>query len=262
MREHLFLTCLLTFGSANAQLVNGSFENDAGWDLTGWTSSCNNAFFGIGQPDNGNWSTSVPHGETNGSCYASNLVQLVPAIQNGATWTLDGWCHNMLTGFSDPYIGIGMGIKHQDGWWEYFTSAQMNTGNWTHLSVTNSFAMAAGDTAFVILDAGIVSGNGNGAWAEFDGITLTDLSTGIERNDVSGSLACFPNPAPDKLWIALHETPLSMEVMDAAGRTHDLKNFIRRDHTWEADVSSIPSGLYVMLLRTASGLRTVRFIKA
>lgn len=251
----------LCFSSwANAQLVNGSFENVDGWDLTGWTSSCQNAFFGIGQPDNGNWSTSVPHGETNGSCYASNLVQFVPAIQDGATWTLDGWCHNMLTGFSDPYIGIGMGIKHEDGWWEYFTSAQMNTGNWTHLSVTNSFSMAAGDTAFVILNAGIVSGNGTGAWAEFDGFTLTDLSTGLQGEGEHNTPAFIVDRSTGTLRVELTGPVSSILLVDAIGREQVLRTVHHTERTLEVDMSSIPPGSYVMRMTTASGIRTLRFI--
>lgn len=246
---------------ANAQLVNGSFENEEGWDLTGWVSSCNNAFFGIGHPDHGTWSTSVPHGETNGSCYASNIVQFVPAIQDGSTWTLDGWLHNMLTGFSDPYIGMGMGIKHEDGWWEYFTSAQMNTGNWTHLTVTNSFSIAPGDTAFVILSGGLVSGGGSPAWAEFDGMVLTDLSTGIAAPPAD-SPAFFPNPARDKMWVDMPERPQRACVIDAAGRERAIGTFHHNGVSLEVDVSSIQPGPYVMLLRSDTGFRLVRFVKA
>lgn len=261
MKQACTLIALCLSSLANAQLVNGSFENEEGWDLTGWVSSCGNAFFGIGHPDHGNWSTSVPHGETNGSCYASHIVQFVPAIQDGSTWTLDGWLHNMLTGFSDPYIGMGMGIKHEDGWWEYFTSAQMNTGNWTHLTVTNSFTIAQGDTAFVILDGGLVSGNGSPAWAEFDGMVLTDLSTGIAPSDADAP-ACFPNPAHDRLWVDTPERPQSTTVIDATGREHPIATFHHNRGSLEADVSSIPPGPCVMLLKSGTGVRMVRFIKA
>lgn len=261
MRTSLVLLFALVYTLTRAQLVNGSFENEDGWDLTGWVSTCNNAFFGIGHPDHGNWSTSVPHGETNGPCYASDLVQLVPMIQDGSTWTLDGWLHNMLTGFSDPYIGMGMGIKHEDGWWEYFTSAQMNTGNWTHLTVTNTFTIAPGDTAFVVLSGGIVSGNGSPAWAEFDGMVLTDLSTSIASHRAN-TIACFPNPATDRLWVDRSERPQRVSVIDATGREHQIERLQHNGRTLEVDVSSIPSGPYVLLMRSGTGVRSVRFIKA
>ena len=150
MKELAALFALALSLPSSAQLVNGSFESDGQWDLTGWTAPCQNAFFGGGQTGNGDYSLALPHGETNGSCYASTAYQLVPSISNGSVWTLSGWCHNFATGFSDPYIGIGMGVKHADGWWEYFTAPVMNTGNWTLLSVTNSFTLLEGDTAFVI----------------------------------------------------------------------------------------------------------------
>ncbi len=261
MKHAFFFLAIILCSSSSAQLVNGSFENEEGWDLTGWMSSCGNAFFGIGHPDHGTWSTSVPHGESNGSCYASHIVQFVPSIQDGETWTLGGWLHNMLTGFSDPYIGMGMGIKHEDGWWEYFTSAQMNTGNWTHLTVTNSFAMAPGDTAFVILDGGLVSGGGSPAWAEFDGMVLTNLSTGIASVNANAS-ACFPNPAQDRLWLDTSERPQGVSAIDATGREHALATFHHNGASLEVNVGSVCSGPCVLLLKSASGVRAVRFIKA
>ena len=97
--------------------------------------------------------------------------------------------------------------------------------------------------------------------ALFDEFALTDLSTGL--NVTTGpTLSLFPNPAVDKLWVDLPETPLSITAIDAGGRTHDLKNFTHRDQTLEVDVSTLPSGVNVLRITTRSASHILRSIKA
>lgn len=254
MRPHLLLALCCAATGLNAQLINGSFENAEGWDASGWTVPCQNAFFGSGQVGAGDWSLALPHGTLNGPCYFSRITQLVPAITDGTEWTLHGWCHNMATGFSDPYIGIGMGIKHADGWWEYFTSAQMNTGNWTYLSVTNTFDLAAGDTAFVICDAGVISGNGGGGWAEFDGLELAGLSTGITNGTVP-VLPWWYDARAEEVVIPGGIGPIQLH--DAFGRIVAAP--------WQASgtigerisITGLASGCYIL----TQGGRSLRFVK-
>jgi hypothetical protein len=120
--------------------------------------------------------------------------------------------------------------------------------------------MAAGDTAFVILNAGIVSGNGNGAWAEFDGFTLTDLSTGLQDTGVHNTPAFSVDRSTGTLRVELTGPVSSILLVDAIGREQALPTFHHTERTLEVDVSSIPPGSYVMRMNTASGIRTLRFI--
>ncbi|MBS1499570.1 MAG: T9SS type A sorting domain-containing protein, partial [Bacteroidetes bacterium] len=115
--------------------------------------------------------------------------------------------------------------------------------------------------AFVVLSGGIVSGNGSPAWAEFDGMVLTDLSTSIASHGAN-TIACFPNPATDRLWVDRSERPQRVSVIDATGREHQIERLQHNGRTLEVDVSSIPSGPYVLLMRSGTGVRSVRFIKA
>lgn len=255
---YTFLAILLSSGTS-AQLVNGSFESNGFFDLTGWTSLCNNAFMGIGYYE-GDYCVAVPHGEANG-CVPGDLIQYVPAIQDGETWNLSGWCMNLNYMQSNPDIGFRMGIKLADGTMTYFTAGVINSANWYNLSFSNDFNMAPGDTAFVMCEGGFVSGNGNTNFAQFDAVELELLSTGVdERRD--DKLRCRPNPARDRLWIDVPERPEQLSVVDVTGREHAVGTFHHNGASLEVDVSSIPPGPCVMLLRSTSGVRTVRFIKA
>lgn len=245
---------------ASAQLINGSFESDGTWDFSAWTATCGSPVPLPGAPGFGDFGAGVQHGESNG-CGGSFLYQLVPQIQDGEIWTLSGWCFNFLFNVSDPYIGIRMGVKHADGTFSYNTPALMSSGNWTHLNVTNSFTIATGDTAYVMCDAGTVSGMGGTNYAVFDGLELTSLSTGQDPREV-GTRACFPNPAQERLWVDVPDRPQQLTIIDATGREHAVATFHHNGASLEADVSSIPAGPCVMLLKSATGIRTVRFIKA
>ena len=70
-----------------------------------------------------------------------------------------------------------------------------------------------------------------------------------------------PNPATDQLWVDLPEVPASLILIDAAGRTLDVKNFTHQQHTLQLDVSNASPGLNTLLIRTSTGTRSLRFIK-
>ncbi len=95
----------------------------------------------------------------------------------------------------------------------------------------------------------------------FDNITITDLSTGIASGPALHP-RYWPNPARDALCIDMNEVPTSMIAFDDTGREHELRAFQMNGPVLEVNVGSIPPGLCVMLVKTASGVRTVRFIKA
>ncbi len=260
MKQVCTLLGLLLSSLTSAQLVNGSFESDGNWDFSAWTATCGSPVPLPGAPGFGDFGAGVQHGESNG-CGGSFLYQLVPQIHDGETWTLSGWCFNFLFNVSDPYIGFRMGVKHADATFSYNTPALMSSGNWTHLNVTNSFTLVPGDTAYVMCDAGTVSGMGGTNYAVFDGLELTSLSTGVDALGMP-TAACFPDPAQERLWVDVPVRPERLNIIDATGREHVLGTFHHNGASLEVDVSSIPPGLCVMRIETATGIRTVRFIKA
>ncbi len=140
--------------------------------------------------------------------------------------------------------------------------SQLANEEWTLLSTQftiPSFVPADLDYFIVLLPSNTVDVDFGSAL--FDEFTITDLSTGL--NVATGpTLSLFPNPAVDKLWIDLPDMPLSIIAIDASGRTHDLKNFTHRDRTLEVDVNTLPPGICLLRITTASGTHAVRFVKA
>lgn len=257
----LFLSLGLVTGAANAQLINGSFEDALGvFSDSGWVSTCA-VSFAPGAPGCGSASILVPHGNSMG-CGWSRLYQLVPAIGDGETWTLSGWCANFAWFIADPYIGFRFGVKDAQGNLSFNTPALQNTGNWTFLSVTNTFTLAPGDTVFVECDPGTLGGQGmTVAQAMFDGVELTSLSTGIEDRAQVPVLHLHPQPAQDVLWLACDTPVLEVRAVAAGGQVFAPSVRSYASGTMEIDLAGLPSGMHVLWVRTAEGVRAERFVK-
>jgi len=238
MRTALLLSLLLFLTHANAQLVNGSFEDALGaFSDSGWVATCSTGP-GPGAPGYGGASILVPHSNAPG-CGWSRLYQLV-------TWF-----------FINPYSGIRFGVKDAQGNLSFNTAALQNTGSWTFLSVTNTFSLAPGDTVFVECDPGTVSGNGsNAVWAMFDGLELSSLSTAVQGAAQREAVHLFPNPADDVLWAATDAPVLEARVITAAGQVRSLDVQGGSGGTWRVPVDGLVAGAYVLWLRTPVGVRT------
>ncbi|HMC97718.1 MAG TPA: hypothetical protein VKG92_08700 [Flavobacteriales bacterium] len=260
MRAPLLLLSCAVIPSLHAQLANGSFEDDLGnYADSGWVATCT-VMPGPGAPGLGAYSVLVPHSNAPG-CGWSRLDQLVPIIGDGETWTLSGWCANFTWMFADPYSGFRFGIKRANGDLDFNTAALQNTGSWTHLSVTNSFTLAPGDTVFVECDPGTVSGLGeNQVWAMFDGVELVQISTGMGEADAGMHLHMRPNPVVDRLWIATDVPLLELRIISMDGAVADLP-FTAYGSTTEVDVADLAPGAHVVWARTKDGVRTTRFVK-
>lgn len=261
MRTTVLLISCVTITGLHAQLLNGSFEDEEGnptW--TGWVGTCD-VMPGPAAPGFGDYGILVPHSNAPG-CGWSRLDQLVPAIQDGSTWTLSGWCANFTWFWADPYSGFRFGIKRADGTLEFNTAALQNTGSWTYLSVTNSFSLADGDTVFVECDPGTVSGLGeNQVMAMFDGVELADLSTSVGGPDQGPELHLWPSVVQERLWVASDEPLLELRIVEMSGSMRHREAVTLRHGAMELDVSGLRAGAYVLWARSASGVVAERFVK-
>lgn len=244
-----------------AQLINGSFEDGQGnFDASGWTSTCP-MVWGPAAPGYGDFGALVNH--SNAGCSGwSRATHLVPEIANGETWTLSGWCGVFTFPFFSPYVGFGLGWKEADGTLHFFTAPVTNNGTYTYLQVTNTFALAPGDTAFVELDPGTASGgSGNSLFAMYDGLELINLSTGDAAPMPSRELAARMNVAQDRLWLGCDEAIIAVRLVElGSGRSFAMPLYTSRT-TVEVDLRAFASGAYAVVAVTASGLRTARFVK-
>lgn len=163
--------------------------------------------------------------------------------------------------WANPQSGFRFGIKRADGTLEFNTAAWQNTGTWTHLSVTNSFTLAVGDTVFVECDTGTVSGLGdNQVFAMFDGVELVDLSTSVGEAASRPGLHTYPDPAQDRLWVAADEPIMELRLVTMSGAWSDAPLSAGYGTMAEVDVAGLSAGAHVLWARTASGVRTARFV--
>ncbi|MBP7515878.1 MAG: T9SS type A sorting domain-containing protein [Flavobacteriales bacterium] len=256
---HTLLAFLIST-AAGAQLVNGSFEADGAADLSGWSSTCGTMSSSPDVPgETGNWSIRLEQVD-HWTCTHDYVYQYLPFAHCGDVWELGVWAR------TDPSAQLGMSISFmtRDGgvWGEYEGGMGTDQPDWSHAVSTFGIWCDAGDSVFLVLDAGNMFPDSTYGSVWFDEITLVPISTGDGTSDPVQRPAFRPNPATDKLWVDLRDVPLSINAIDASGRTHDLRNFTHRDQTLEVDVDVLPAGICLLRITTASGTHTVRFVKA
>ena len=259
MRIPQLLTCLLTIGSANAQLINGSFENgDAGWTIP---CECAPAYFSPGGAFGGGAQCmGLDNLNFDCICMVVNATQqLTPWVTTGA-WVLSGWIKSAVPGdIPGSFIRLSERPAFSG---PILSNLASSTGDWEFRADTFVVDNLVDPDS---LRVSLIPDDGNEqppSICYFDEIALSPLiSTGVGM--VHKPTPAFrPNPSTDKLWVDLPEPPLSITAIDASGRIHDLKNFTHRDRTLEVEVNTLPTGICLLRTTTASGTHAVRFVKA
>ncbi len=257
MRQALLPLALISTVTAGAQLINGSFENGT----TGWNVPCECApasFSSDGAPGSGSQCIGLENVHLDCECMLFSAVEQATPWLTPGYWHFSGWIKSAVQGDvpgsrialgTGPFSGISVDLWSSAGQWEY-----------KELMVPLD---ASADLANMRVS--LVPDDGNEqppTLCYFDNIQLTQvINTGITDRSLR-SPPFRPNPATDRLWIDLTETPTAITCVDATGRKVPLPTFRHTGSTLEVDVSSVPPGLSVMLMKTASGVRTLRFIKA
>lgn len=216
--------------------------------------------WGPAAPGYGDFGALVNH--SNAGCSGwSRATYMVPEIADGETWTLSGWTGVFTFPFFSPQVGFGFGWKEADGTLHFFTAPVTQNGSYTHLQVTNTFALAPGDTAFVELDPGTASGgSGNQLYAMYDGLEITNLSTGI-TDAPSRGLAMRMNAAQNQLSLGCDEPILAVQLVElGSGRTSCIP-IAQIGTAVELDIRDLAPGAHAIVARTGAGVRTARFVK-
>lgn len=244
--------------STSAQLQNGSFEDSLGnADLDHWQWYCNMQSAPSTAPSSGNWCALVAAGNVKG-CFPGIYFQTIPSINDGEVYTLSGWCRTV-SGPFQPDIGLFIGRRDTSGFVTSQNGITTNDTSWTWLSVTDTFHLGALDTATVILNAGTLGGPAY-AQAEFDGIVLEAVGAEAIDDPSTEPVAHLYDPQTQTLFIhAVNGALDPIAVYDMTGRRTKVPIHRSSGGTTEADVSSLPTGVYFVQLGITTAV--VRFVK-
>lgn len=257
--KHLY-TATFLLGLAlhtHAQLNNGSFEDSNGASLTGWEWTCDDPTPEMDAPvDGGTWSAWKQSGHTKG-CFPNYLYQRVPDVVYGAPYHLSGWAK---CPFGDVSFCIGATIGFGTINNGYFTWAEQATStdpDWTFLTVDDTWTENMGDTAIVMLSAGLIGGPINPLPAGFDNLSLSIFESVQENQALHISL--FPDPASDILHVGSSVPMTRLEVLDGQGRS--VRRVPANGTTVHVDVSALSGGCYTVRITTAQGASIARFVR-
>ena len=260
----LFVSTLL-----HAQLVNGDFENQ----LTGWTATCPSAtqISNDVPPGGGLYSVAMPMLTPTEDCYLFNgieplLHQEVPGVVNGDVLSISYWQRGVPI---DPTEANLLTSFHFFGWFSdpdtYTLLPNQGSGDdagpWTQrISTYIVTGLPTGATLSIIL-GGHAFQNSLGGIVGFDNVQVSFNSTTSINPIIPAKVQFGPNPATDKLWIDVTESPLSMRLFDAQGRSVTTPQMHLGANKVELNVEGLSPGLYVLCMDTGKGLSTLRFFK-
>ena len=223
--------------SSYSQIVNGSFENASGSDLSGWEWTCGANSYNSGAPGGGDWSFQVMGGNVQG-CFPGYAYQKIPGITNGLFYTLTAWVRAEAT----TPIGIYFG-KINNGVVTFGAGDTTSANIWTYLAFPSNFSLMQGDTAVVILFGGLTTGPIL-SLGSFDLITL-DVISNISDYEQKNLINMFPNPANANISIKNNsEEVLNCNIYDVNGQ--NVFSFELGAPQLQIDISSLSSGLYFL----------------
>lgn len=256
MKQLSFLVGILFATAANAQLINGSFEQDGASSFEGWSWSCEAPGEGTGgAPGGGSWHATKQPGHFKG-CFPSYLYQPIAGAQDGDLYTLSGWVRcDMEEPCIGGYLGLGR-LTEGDVAIEDLAGAAEAT--WTYVTITDTVEIADGEQAVVVLTAGAIGGPALLNPAHFDGIQL-DLVTGVERRN-SASVHHYVDAALRTLSISTGEDRIaSVRLFDLTGRALPVTLQNNTSTTVQVDLNGLPQGAYFAQVRTMRSEQTIRF---
>lgn len=255
MKHATLLASLLSFTSANAQLVNGSFENDI-WEysLIGWEWTCEDPL-GVNEapPGAGSWHATKEAGQTQG-CFPSYIYQRLSGVQDGDLLTISGWVR-----CDDDVICVGahFGLGTiNSGYFHLEESVGTNQWPWTFLTITDTVELNAGDTALLVLNAGSIGGPISPEPGHFDGLTL---ATPQSVDEVSASLLAHYRDAANFYVAGNAARILSVRLLDLTGRVITA-SVDRSEGTYRIGLEGLGTGVYFADVRTDRGGQAIRFV--
>lgn len=258
MKQLFALLCIASFLTTDAQLVNGSFEDNGAFTLQGWEWSCDEPEGWLEAPPGGGiWSAYKEASQAKG-CFPSYLFQRIVDVPYGVPVQLSGWLRCPVDDIQ-PCFGATMAFGSiSSGVVTPFPGITSTDPEWTFLTVSHAFDPGIGDTAIVLLSAGFVGGPSNPLPAGFDELAL-DIAQAMDT-PFPARVSHFPDPATDQLHLGITQgLILSFDVLDASGRI--VLTAAGGSGTRSVDVSALPPGTYVGRVRSTAGDERFTFVK-
>jgi hypothetical protein len=238
----LLWTLLILLGGSvtcRAQVINGSFENESGPDLSGWQWTCG-AMSEKGAPDGGgDFCIKVFSGNTQG-CWPGYAYQKLPEIKNGQAFVLSGRAYAL----TSQRVGLYFG-KISKGEITLFEGDTTSSISWKELSIQSEFLLAAGDTAVVVLWGGLTGGPVQG-YGFFDRIELQPAA-GINDIKQETAIRIFPNPFSHRAIIQseVYLNNATIIILNAFGQIARQVPGIS-GHSLLLERDNLPAGLYLI----------------
>jgi len=241
MNYVLILFFSFCYSIAYSQIINGSFENGSGTDLSNWEWTCGAQQNNDAPVGGGNWSIQVSSGNTQG-CFPGYAYQKIDGFTNGNSYTLSGWAYNQ----ASPYIGIYFG-KINNGTITIFDGDTTSASVWAPLSIQSSFNLSTGDTALVVLYAGLTGGPLQG-YGFFDLISLEQVTA---INSYKEGRLVKINPVPFSNYTILYfNQHIDNAMLSIYNYNGEIVKVIRNisDDTFMLKRENLSSGLYFIQL--------------
>lgn len=245
----VYILSIFYIGSYS-QVLNGSFENNAGPDLSNWIWTCTAQSYQKAPIGGGNWSVSVPPGNTQG-CFPGFIYQKIPTVTSGQKYLLSGWAYSL----TFPYIGIYFG-KINKGTITLLAGDTTSSTSWKYLSVQSSFNLSAGDTAIVVLSGGFTGGPEYILQSEryFDLIQLQQVS-GTPEEKAGANILIYPNPITTETVITSDYDfqDATLQLVDINGRLINQQDHIS-GHSFYINRVNLKDGLYIFRIKDGKDL--------
>ena len=247
---------ILIATTSNAQLINGSFEDNGSFSLTGWEWTCESPEpVTTPPPGGGLWAVHKEMGNVKG-CWPNYLYQRIPWANDGDVMQLSGWVRSDTIGFiGTPTITFA---TISNGLFIWDSAIGASGFDWNYVYINDTVHAAEGDTAVVLLNAGVLAGPAFGAgW--FDAIDLQPLGP-QSVSEAPISLHQFLDESM-VLHVSCGEHAIrKLSLFDATGRVLSAPMSVASTVA-SIDTRALIRGIYIVRAATDDGETAARFVR-
>jgi hypothetical protein len=237
--------CAETPVSLTAEVVNGGTDPQYQWKLNGENVGENNPAFSFTPSDGDQIQLELTSSE---ACTQSN-----PVVSSVITFTVYPLPEVTWAGFEPDTLCI---------YWEavLLSGGLPEGGDYSGNGVDNGYfnPAIAGQGLHQLVYA---YSNEFGCSAQAVVEVFVDYCTDASEMSEALPINLFPNPAAEILYIKTDLSLTTVNIKDVAGRMHFSQRVSDQERTYSFDVSMLPKGVYILQLKTATGVMVRKFIK-